>query len=241
MATIKPSHQRGFGLIEVLVAVVILGAAVLALASITHYVSNLMIRQQTKWTAERIATTVIELASLPATIRSTVSQSLQSPSREFFLQLRGRKLGPHHGPWIPLALNLPFVDVSSTPALSGGPMTGTVDFPMRYNLKGQGCDMELSQCPAELWPIEVLTWHRFSCPPLYHKTYNSTRPVPGPFIGPIYPTGLVIPAECRTKSQVNIQIVIRESVDAGGTGQGLFHTRTEVISIPAIQVFQPTP
>lgn len=231
--------DRGITFVDLLIAIVLIGTSAMALATLINYLNQAMSRQQTKWTADRIAATVIETVSLPATMRATLSQTDNLETREVFIQLRGWKRGPHQGPWQGIRLSLPFVDKTSPTAfVVGGTVTGTPTYPTRYNLLGEACDMETTLCPPRAWPIEAITEYNFSCLPIFSTTYDSTRSGLA-FADAIYPDGLRVPTRCIVKGQINVRVTVRESSDVDNPPLGLFKSRVEVISIPPALVFFP--
>jgi len=227
-------NQRGLSLVEILIALAILTGCALALALVVNHVNILMQRQQLRWAVDRVTTSLFQLTVLPATIRASLSDSESTQIKNIYYQTRGWLSADHHEAWKPIRLNIPLIEKTGTTFISGGQFTGTRDFPMRYNAKGEMCDLQFAPCPAPLWPIEVFTEYNFSCPPLFSRTYNGPpwRALGVEFDGPLYPTGLVIPAFCRLKTQMNIQLTIRESEDAGLQPTGLFRPIVEIFSIP---------
>jgi prepilin-type N-terminal cleavage/methylation domain-containing protein len=229
----------GFSLIEVLVAMAIVGISVTGLISTIEAVQNQKARQQTKWASERVTSTLIDLISLPATIRAT---EVQPGNYEMYRNIKGRRSAKHLGDWEPVRLFLPFIDRAPDGTyLTGGEFTGEPLQPMRYNDKGDSCDMTLQLCPASQWPIQVSTEYNFSCPPFYHRGYDYKR---GglPYYGPIDdPVALAIPGKCISKAQINIRLVVRESADPDFPASGIFPPRVEIIRIVPGQVSYRVP
>lgn len=233
-------NQRGITLIDSLIGIVLLGASAMALATLIHFLNQAMARQQVKWTSERISATVIEMVSLPATLRSSISQTDTEEARTLFRELRGWKSSRHLGPWTGMRMYLPFVDKTGPASfVVGGVITGSPSYPVRYNLRGEVCDTEIASCLPADWPVEAVTEYNFSCPPLFHSTYDDTLRGGLPFADAIYPDGLVIPNRCIGKGNINIRVTVRESADVTNPARGLFKTKTEIIAITPASVFFP--
>jgi hypothetical protein len=231
------TNKSGFTLIEVLIALVITEIAFMGLLTAMDSLRSQMERQQRKWSSERITRNIIALASLPSSIRVTSVQTQNIEAADLFRQVRGWARADHLGPWMPIRLNLPFLEMMGpSNFITAGQFTGDPVRPMRYNRSGELCDTAFSVCPSAQWPIEVFTEYNFSCPPFFSEGYDYLRG-DVPYFGLMdAPAALAIPSRCFGKSQMNIRVTVRESADAPNPPEGLIPTTVEVIRMQVGQI-----
>jgi hypothetical protein len=118
----------------------------------------------------------------------------------------------------------------------GGAITGTRDYPIRFNAKGELCDKYMGDnCPAPQWPIQATTEVNFVCPPYFSNAYNSTRGGVG-FYQELYTAGITVMPTCPKPGEVRVRLTIQESVDPGGSAVGLFKPIVEVFKVPASKI-----
>ncbi len=226
-------NQKGTTLAEAMVAIGILSICTLAVLTIVDAVHSLSERQNVRNAAFRLTLTLTDLVSLPATIRSTGVQPTIPDVDIFWRKLRGWEKTDDNGPFEPMPLFLPFVErLDDVTYVTGGQLTGTPQYPLRYNIVGMTCDPVNETCPAKQWPIEVFTEYNFRCPPLFAKDYDDFLRDGAPFYGAIYPNGLSVPAACIGKSTINIKLTIRESTDPDFPARGWVVENTDIIAVP---------
>lgn len=235
--------QKGFGIIEVVISLAVISFLFLSLLAAADLIRSYNKVEQVKMYSSRIKLSLSHLASLKATVRASTMQTHIPSNKEFADQIYKQSSALHHngdGTFSGVSLFLPILEVSGTEILSGGQITGTPDYPLRYNAFGYTCDLAHETCLAKDWPIEVVTDYNFSCAPAFHESYDYVLRGGSAFAGPLIPNGYRPHSTCRYKSQLNLRLIIRESRDASAENVGkYFKEFVQVRQIPL--TMWPTP
>ncbi len=229
-------NQSGFSLIEFSISSVIVSILFMGVLLAGDHVRTLNKNEQVRLYASRIIISLTQLTSLKATIRASTLQTSIPENKAFADGIYRVSTNLHHngdGSYSGISLVLPVVVVHSSKTIAGGQITGNPDYPLRYNLNGLTCNLAYQTCPAADWPIEVITDYNFTCPGIFHTTYDKSLRAGKPYYGPMNPDGFKPHTQCQAKSQLNLRLRIRQSKDSTSDhNMALFRDFVQVVQIP---------
>jgi prepilin-type N-terminal cleavage/methylation domain-containing protein len=206
-------NRRGMTMLEIMMALMIVGVAMFGILSTVNTTSQLMGQEKVLWARTRILNSLASIAGMPATIRASMFQNIENIPLTACVNGGGDNPPcAHLGPYQPFRLYLPMVDrVSQWEIVTSGAVAGTPHEPIRYNSKGESCDTKTDACPQDRWPIEAFTEFSASCPPIFDPIYDDILRNGNPYYGPIHPAGLAVPAECPAARFIKVRLTIRST------------------------------
>ncbi len=178
MKASRRQTDSGFMMLEQIAAIILIAISALAASAMFNYGWQRIKKDRSKMTEERVVESLVNLVSMPASIRAAGRAEVET--EPYNANLRICVFGNGWPPcknlnggagYSAFRAYLPRVETRETAPNSGqyefktsGAITGTPDKPIRYNSFGAACDTSADECSPEHYPIEASTEFLPVCP-----------------------------------------------------------------------------